>query len=128
MAFAIRKEPTAFIQTAPKLSKKQRQKQDEHLVFIRTLPCLVTGRRPVEAAHIRFGDLRRGKYETGAGEKPHDMWTVPLHPVEHRKQHSMNERDYWTLAGIDSLAIAALLWLHTGDGDTCEQIIRSNRP
>jgi hypothetical protein len=37
----------------------------------------------------------------------------------------MNERDYWTLAGKDPLAIAALLWMHSGDEDTCEQIIRA---
>jgi hypothetical protein len=123
--FRILREDTAFPQTAPKVSKKQRRKEDEHLKFIRTLPCVVTGLRPVEAAHIRYGDFRRGKYETGAGEKPHDMWTVPLHPDQHRKQHSMNERDYWTLAGKDPLAIAALLWMHSGDEDTCEQIIRA---
>jgi len=128
-AYAITKLPTAFSQTAPKLSKKQRLKVDAHLDFIRTLPCLVTGKRPVEAAHIRYGDWSRGKGETGMGEKPHDMWTVPLHPDEHRKQHSMNERDYWTLVGIDPIAIASLLWLHTGDQDACEQVIRSaSRP
>lgn len=127
MAYAVPKLATAFPQTSPKLSKKQRRKEDSHLAFIRTLPCLVTGKRPVEAAHVRYGDFRRGKYDTGAGEKPHDMWTVPLHPDEHRKQHSMNERDYWTLAGIDPLNIAALLWMHTGDADTCEHIIRSAR-
>lgn len=126
MAFMFRRPDTAFPLTTPKLSKKQRQKEDGHLRFLRSLPCIVTGQRPVEAAHIRYGDIRRGKYETGAGEKPHDMWALPLHPDEHRKQHAMSERDYWTLAGIDPLAVAALLWMHTGDADTCEQIIRSH--
>ena len=127
MATAVYKAPTAFPQTAPKLSKKQRQKSDGHLAFLRTLPCIVTGSRPVEAAHVRYGDARYGKYETGGGEKPHDRFAVPLSPEEHRKQHSMNERDYWTLAGIDPLHIASMLWINTGDEDACEQIIRQCR-
>lgn len=128
MALQIRKSPTAFQQTAPKLTKKQREKSDGHLSFIRTLPCVVTGKRPVHAAHIRYGDWSKGKPETGMGEKPHDRYAVPLHPDEHSKQHSMNERDYWVAVGIDPIILASLLWANTGDEEACEQIIAGTRP
>lgn len=128
MAFAIKKLGTAFPQSPGKPQKRAREKADGHLRFIRRLPCLVTGRRDVEAAHVRFGDIARYfKYETGAGEKPHDKWAVPLSVAEHRRQHSMNERDYWTLVDIDPLHIATLLWFHTGDEEACEHIIRNAR-
>lgn len=110
----------------PKL-KRPRQKAENHLAFIRTLPCLVTGQRNVDAAHIRMGSLRHGKRETGLGEKPHDAWTVPLSREEHARQHAMNEAAYWRGVGIDPLFVASLLWLNTGDTLACEAVIRLAR-
>ncbi|MDQ0996924.1 hypothetical protein QFZ34_002106 [Phyllobacterium ifriqiyense] len=125
--FRVAREHTAFQMTAPKVSKKPRQKEESHLKFIRTLPCVVTGIRNVEAAHIRYGDISYGKYETGMAEKPHDKWVLPLSPEEHRKQHDMNEREYWTLVGINPLDLAMRLWFNTGDEEACEQIILQAR-
>lgn len=122
--FRLVREDTAFAVDAPRGQRRPRREADTHLRFIRSLPCLVTGKRGVEACHVRFGDMRYGKRETGMQEKPHDMWTVPLCPEEHRKQHSMNERDYWTLAGINPITVASALWMNTGDDEACEQIIR----
>lgn len=127
MAHAVRKLSTAFRISAPKVTKSERQKHDGHLRFIRKLPCLVTGVYGVEAAHIRYGDMQYYKPDPGMGEKPSDMWVVPLSPEEHRRQHAMNEREYWTLAGINPLQIALLLWTNTGKADLCEQIIQNAR-
>lgn len=100
-----------------------------HLTFIRTLPCLITGvQQNIHAAHIRYGSLAHGKRQTGAGEKPSDIWTVPLHADTHlHDQHARGERVWWSEQDIDPLTIAALLWACTGDYDRGYAIIANAR-
>lgn len=90
-----------------------------HLEFIRTLPSLVRGEGPTEAAHIRFAAQHYGKRETGMAEKPDDCWTVPLCGEKHRwgkdAQHGMSEREFWDRRGIDVCAVAMALWMWSGD-------------
>ncbi len=125
-AFAIPRPPTAFSLTKPTVKKKPREKLEGHLDFIRGLPCLVTGSRPVEAAHIRYPDMRFGKRPTGMGEKPDDQWVVPLSPTMHREQHAFgDELAWWQSKGIDPLIVALALWKATGDDEAGEEIIRS---
>lgn len=112
--------------------KRPRQHQRDHLRWLRTLPCLVTGRRvAIEAAHIRYADLRFGKRETGVGEKPSDMWAVPLHAELHwagkEAQHNASEVEWWRAHGIDPVAAAAALWAASGDDEAAEVIIREAR-
>lgn len=101
---------------------RQRQPRIEcpaFLAFVRTRPCCacgITGRS--QAAHIRTGDAAYGKRDTGAREKPSDMWAVPLCgpdlgrslPGCHAEQHSMNEMEFWTRYRLDPFAVAAQLW------------------
>lgn len=124
-AFRIERPATAFALSTGK--KRPREHDDKHLKFIRILPCLVCGRRDVEAAHVRYGDQRYGKRETGKSEKPHDKWTVPLCTAHHREQHDANERTWWVEKGIDPLAIASALWASTGDEAAAELIIKNAR-
>lgn len=107
--------------------KRPRQKAEGHLAFIRTLPCLVTGRHGVDPAHIRMKSDLYEKRQTGMAEKPHDKWAVPLCREEHDRQHSMSEEAYWRSVGIDPLFVAALLWLNTGDSEVCERVIARAR-
>ena len=51
----------------------------EHLAFVRTLPCLVCGRTPSDAAH--FPGLR------GMSQKRSDLETGPLCRIHHAEQH-----------------------------------------
>lgn len=128
MAFMISKPDTAFRNDGRRARKKQpRERAEAHLAFIRTLPCLVTGKTPVEAAHVRYGDARYGKPKVGMAEKPDDHWAVPLSPDEHRRQHSMNERAYWQSVGIDPVLVASLLWSSTGKVEAAMQIIQHAR-
>jgi hypothetical protein len=92
-------------------------KDSKHLAFIHLLPCAVSGRRPVEAAHVRFSSKIHGKPQTGIGIKPADRWTVPLHPDEHRAQHAFpkGEAAWWISKGIDPLTLARRLWEDSGD-------------
>lgn len=130
-AFQIDRPPTAFSVAPARGKKRPRQTDDKHLAWLRTLPCVVSRKRPVEAAHIRFGDPIYGKRETGMGEKPDDRWCLPLHPDMHREQHAAgDERAWWQAKGLDPCQIALALYGVSGDDDAAETIIRaiSNRP
>ena len=127
---------TAFSLSGSNRKKKQKRAHaEEHLAWIRTLPCLVTGKHPVHAAHIRYPDMRFGKRGVGLGEKPDDKWVVPLHPSMHTDgpdaQHKSNEQEWWAERGIDPVTVALALWGCSGDDETAEQILqqaRSKRP
>ena len=126
MAYQVPKLETAFALSTD-ARKRPREKQEDHLRFIRNLFCLVTGQSGVEACHLRFGSLIHGKRGTGLQERPHDRWTVPLCPAEHRIQHSMNEEAYWQSRNIDPLTVAALLWSCSGDTEAAFQIQQGAR-
>lgn len=99
---------------------------DKHLAFIRTLRCLVClDNTSVEAAHLRYSDTRAAKTNPGVGQKPHDYWTVPLCSKCHREQHEQKEEAFWDHAMIDPLAVAAWLYLASGDHEAGETIIQA---
>lgn len=127
MAYQIARHPEAFTLDSRTRQKQPRRKDDGHLRWLRGLPCLVTGAYGVEAAHVRYADPAYFKRGVGGAEKPDDKWAVPLSPDEHRRQHSMNEQDYWRSVGIDPLAVALQLWAHSGNDETGEKIIAQAR-
>lgn len=109
-------------------TKNPRIHNKKHLAWIRTLPCILTGRPNVDAAHIRFSDAAYGKINPGVGAKPHDFWTLPLSRDMHDAQHRMNERKFWQYHGIDDpLKIALALYVNTGDDEAAAAILRENR-
>ena len=124
MALRILRPDTAFANAAPRGQKRPRREDGAHLAWIRTLPCVITGERPVEAAHIRYGDPVYGKRETGKQEKPHDMWVLPLSVAKHREQHDQAEMVFWARHGLDPLRIALALHACTGDDDQAYVVLR----
>ena len=108
-AFMIPRLNTAFALSTGK-KKRPRIHDDNYLDFIRGLPSCLSGKQPVDPCHVRYADLRYGKRETGAGEKPYDLWTLPLTREEHMAQHSMNEVEFWARHGIDPLALCTKLF------------------
>ena len=98
-----------------------------HLAWIRTLPSLLPGSLPVEAAHVRYADARYAKPLTGMQRKPDDIWVVPLAGDQHRAQHSIGERHFWHDHEIDPVVIAAFLFCHSGNDDAGRTIIRNAR-
>lgn len=127
MASRLPYADTAFVQSHGR--KRPRLHKEDHLSFVRQLPCLVCGvNAPNEAAHVRYGSLRHGKRSTGLGEKPSDQWAVPLCAKDHREgpdaQHLSNEEHWWKLRGIDPLVVAALLYANSGDVEAGTMIIR----
>lgn len=123
MALKITRDPEAFLETRGQ--RRPREKLERHLIFIRRLPSLISGTRPVDAAHIRMGALWAGKRSTGKSEKPNDWWTVPLSRELHAEQHEGGEEEFWRRHGINPLTVAAYLWAASGDLDMAEAIIRA---
>lgn len=116
MAYEIRKPDY----TPP--PKTKAKKNAGYLAFLHKLPCVITGRTPVEAAHVSFAAIEYGHYGRGKSSKAPDRWALPLHASQHREgkysQHSNNERDWWVGHGIDPHKLALVihgLWVDMGD-------------
>lgn len=90
--------------------RRPRIKDERHLRVIRRLPCVVSGQQPCECCHIRFADRRFNKRETGLGERPDDMWVLPMIRDCHIDQHSGNEQEFWKSKDIDATALAKVLY------------------
>jgi hypothetical protein len=58
-----------------------RRLRDGHLKFVSTQPCLICGRQPADAHHIRFAQHR------ALGRKVSDEFTVPLCRTHHHEIH-----------------------------------------
>ena len=68
-------------------------------------PCLICGRSPSHAHHVRFAQSK------GLALKVSDEFTVPLCAIHHSENHSTgDERSWWQKHNIDPLAIACGLW------------------
>ena len=86
----------------------RRLRDKEHVKFVAKLPCLVCGRRPSDAHHLRFAQHR------ALGRKVSDEFTVPLCRGHHREVHHCgDEAAWWMKAGIDPTVPARALWLDT---------------
>lgn len=110
------------------VSSKAREESGAHLAFIRRLPCVITGKRPVDAAHIRYAAKAWGKPQTGVGTRADDRWSVPLHHDVHMDQHAAGERAWWKKQGIDPLVLAHRLFFEAaGDVAKGEAIIAETR-
>ncbi len=87
------------------LGEPKRVRHKEHLKFVAKQPCLVCGRQPSDAHHLRFAQLR------ALGAKVSDEFTVPLCRTHHRNLHQTgNEIGWWEKARIEPLPIARKLW------------------
>lgn len=122
---------TAFSLDGTGMRRRPRRHSEAHLIFIRGLPCVVPGCRVaigVHAAHLRGPAPQWGKRSTGMGEKPDDIWTVPICPDHHvfgkGAQHSMSEQAFWAAHRVDPFTVALALWACTGDLELGQQIIR----
>ena len=90
------------------ISKPVRERDRNHLKFVAAQYCLVCGRTPTDAHHIKFAEQR------AMGRKVSDKFTVPICRLHHRELHRHgNERAWWQKQGIEPLAVAAALWNKT---------------
>jgi hypothetical protein len=87
------------------ICKPVRERDREHLKFVSSQPCLLCGRTPSDAHHLKFAEQR------AMGRKVSDRFTVPICRLHHRELHRRgNERAWWQSQAIDPLPAAATLW------------------
>jgi hypothetical protein len=85
--------------------KTIRQRDKEHCKFVASQPCIVCGRTPSEAHHIRFAQPR------ALGRKVSDEYTIPVSRLHHRELHGYgDEASWWASVSIDPMPIALVLW------------------
>jgi len=97
---------SAVDKTALALPAPRRIRDREYVKHIAKQPCLVCGRRPADAHHLRFAQ------SSALGRKVSDEFTVPLCRGHHREVHRHgDEAAWWTRTGIDPTAAARVLWL-----------------
>ena len=90
------------------LPAPRRSRDREHVKSVAKHPCLICGRRPADAHHLRFAQSR------ALGRKVSDEFTVPLCRGHHREVHHCgDEAAWWNKAAIDPTVIARALWLKT---------------
>jgi hypothetical protein len=98
----------ANVPSRPATPKTRRQRDKRHLEFVSSQPCLVCGRCPADAHHLRFAEPR------ALGRKVSDEFTVPLCRIHHRELHSRgNEEAWWAELKIDPSRVAQQLWSET---------------
>jgi ERF superfamily len=86
----------------------RRLRDKAHLKFVASQPCLICGRSPADAHHLRFTQPR------AMGLKVSDEFTVPLCRIHHRDVHSFgDEVGWWERRAIDPLATSRVLWVST---------------
>ncbi len=91
--------------------KPRRLRDKLHREFVATQPCVVCGRQPSDAHHLRFTQ------PTALGRKVSDEFTVPLCRMHHREIHrTVKEKHWWSRVGIDPIPIADKLWAQTHPG------------
>ena len=97
-------------QSAPPSKATARVKSADYLSWLHELPCVITGRRPVHAAHVSYSNPDVCAPGRGKGQKVSDRWALPLSPALHSIQHDMDEREFWQLHKIDPHFICLVLW------------------
>jgi hypothetical protein len=90
------------------LPAPRRIRDREHVKAVAKQPCLVCGRRPADAHHLRFAQ------SPTLGRKVSDEFTIPLCRGHHREVHRCgDEAAWWAKTGIDASAAARALWLRS---------------
>jgi hypothetical protein len=88
------------------IGEPKRIRSRYHLRFVAKQACLICGRTPSQAHHLRFAQPR------AMGRKVSDEFTVPLCATHHYELHSKgNEIEWWEQWRIEPLKIAQDLWL-----------------
>jgi ERF superfamily/Putative HNHc nuclease len=87
------------------IGEQRRHRDKVHLRFVASQPCLICGRSPADAHHLRFAQPR------AMGRKTSDEFVVPLCRTHHRQNHQLgDERAWWNVIAINPLLVAERLW------------------
>jgi ERF superfamily len=90
------------------LGEPRRYRDRTHLRFVSTQPCLICGRLPSDAHHLRFAQPR------ALGRRVSDEFVVPLCRSHHRALHRHgHEESWWKANKVNPVAVARALWQRT---------------
>ncbi len=107
--------PGQIDKSALPISAPRRVRDKEHLRYVAQQPCLICGRSPGHAHHLRFVQPR------ALGRKVSDEWVVPLCATHHRALHGVGDEErWWKERGIDPIGHARILWWTTKFGNVSE--------
>lgn len=88
--------------------EQRRVRDRDHVKHVAVQACLICGRRPCDAHHLRFAQSR------ALARKVSDEFTVPLCRGHHREVHRHgDEAAWWRDIRIDPTTAARALWLNT---------------
>ena len=91
--------------SALSIGETKRHRSKEHLKFVASQSCLICGRTPSHAHHIRYAQPK------GLALKVSDEFTVPLCATHHSDNHMTgNELQWWQDRNIEPLSVARKLW------------------
>ena len=90
------------------LPEPRRIRDRDHVQLVAKQPCLICGRQPSDAHHVRFAQRQ------ALGRKVSDEFTVPLCRGHHREVHRCGDEPVWWLKmRINPMVKARELWLKT---------------
>ena len=90
------------------ISEAKRIRCKEHLRYVASQPCVICGRSPSHAHHVKYAQRR------GLGIKASDEFAVPLCATHHHQLHNTTkEREWWQERKIDPLMVANTVWGET---------------
>ena len=90
------------------MPEPHRVRDRDHVRLVAQQPCLICGRKPADAHHLRFMQSR------ALGRKVSDEFSVPLCRGHHREVHRCgDEAGWWGNTGVDPTLAARALWLES---------------
>jgi hypothetical protein len=103
-----RRRSRAIDKSVLPMPEPRRVRDRDHVRSVAQRPCLICGRQPADAHHLRFAQNR------ALARKVSDEFTVPLCRGHHREVHRYGyEAVWWRNAGIDPTIAARSLWLES---------------
>jgi hypothetical protein len=101
-------QPTRIDKSLLSIPEPRRLRDKVHVKWVSKRPCLICGRQPSDAHHLRFAQ------QSALGRKVSDEFIVPLCRTHHREVHrSSDEIAWWNQSSIDALEAAHKLWRET---------------
>jgi hypothetical protein len=103
-----RRRAAAIDKSVLSLPAPRRIRDRDHVRLVAKQPCLICGRRPTDAHHLRFAQSKT------FGRKVSDEFTIPLCRGHHREIHRCgDEAAWWKKVGVDPTVPARALWLES---------------
>ncbi len=94
-----------------KIPKRKTKAESVYFGWIAALPCIISGSRPVQVAHIRGADSWWEKELPGMGRKPSIPYVLPLAHELHLEQEAGNWR-FWAKHGMGPLPAQSSVLFH----------------